>query len=142
MNKYDNLKPYKPGQSGNPKGRPLSASHELARILGNDRAKKIKKKGAAWYKEWNAILAGELTKAELLQLIAAEDVKAYPLSVAIAILKDMEAGRVNTVKAIADQVITEEERQQSGESLTFLDLLKITGTVDDMPPLDKKRVNV
>lgn len=104
MANEQNLKPFKPGQSGNPKGRPKSrVPEQLVKIFGSKaRAKKFYSLSAVEIDEWEAAI---LTfSANDLKLLAKwEDAPAYPKGLAIAVLSDMKNGKTTTLDKLRER---------------------------------------
>lgn len=95
---------FKPGQSGNPKGRPKSrVPEQLVKIFGSKaRAKKFYSLSAVEIDEWEAAI---LTfNANDLKLLAKwEDAPAYPKGLAIAVLSDMKNGKTTTLDKLRER---------------------------------------
>lgn len=95
---------FKPGQSGNPKGRPKSrVPEQLVKIFGSKaRAKKFYSLSAVEIDEWEAAV---LTfSANDLKLLAKwEDAPAYPKGLAIAVLSDMKNGKTTTLDKLRER---------------------------------------
>lgn len=104
MANEQNLRPFKPGQSGNPKGRPKSrVPEQLVKIFGSKaRAKKFYSLSAVEIDEWEAAI---LTfSANDLKLLAKwEDAPAYPKGLAIAVLSDMKNGKTTTLDKLRER---------------------------------------
>ncbi len=102
----ENIRPhqFKPGQSGNPKGRPKSrVPEQLVKIFGSKaRAKKFYSLSAVEINEWEAAI---LTfSANDLKLLAKwEDAPAYPKGLAIAVLRDMSNGKTTTLDKLRER---------------------------------------
>lgn len=105
MGRMENLRPpWKPGESGNPKGRPPSRVRgNIAAIFGS------KKRAAGFYDltlgevdEWErAVLA--LSIDALKTLAQWGDAPAYPKGLAIAILTDMKNGKTTTIDKLRER---------------------------------------
>lgn len=95
---------FKPGQSGNPKGRPKSrVPDQLVKIFGSKaRAKKFYSLSSVEIDEWEAAI---LTfSANDLKLLAKwEDAPAYPKGLAIAVLSDMKNGKTTTLDKLRER---------------------------------------
>lgn len=95
---------FKPGQSGNPKGRPKSrVPDQLVKIFGSKaRAKKFYSLSAVEIDEWEAAI---LTfNANDLKLLAKwEEAPAYPKGLAIAVLSDMKSGKTTTLDKLRER---------------------------------------
>lgn len=94
---------FKPGQSGNPSGRPKSkAIAQMTKIIGKKALKKAYGMGSAEVDEWERRMLA-CTLADL-QLIAKNDeTPTYPKALAMAIIIDMKNGRTTTVDKIRDR---------------------------------------
>lgn len=98
MNDQNLMPPWKPGQSGNPKGRPKSRVPEaLAKIF------RSKKKAREFYSlsnkeidDWELSVL-TLNIAQLRALAKWDEAPSYPKGLAIAILSDMKDGRTATL---------------------------------------------
>lgn len=100
----DNLKePWKPGQSGNPKGRPKSRVPEgIALIMGKKEAKKFYSLNNCEVDDWElAVLS--MSASQLKTLAQWEHAAAYPKALSIAILNDMRNGVTKTVDKLRDR---------------------------------------
>ena len=104
MTKYntENLKPFKPGKSGNPKGRPKKVIAQLEKLVGQKFGLQLSKADKYQLIEWCL----ERTPTELRAV--AEDPKSpiFIVNIASAVIKDTKAGRINTVEAIFDRVFS------------------------------------
>ena len=94
---------FKPGQSGNPAGRPKSkAITQMTRIIGKKALKKAYGMSSSEVDEWERRMLA-CTLADL-QLIARNDeTPIYPKNLAMAIIIDMKNGRTTTVDKIRDR---------------------------------------
>ena len=98
MNNQNLMPPWKPGQSGNPKGRPKNrVPDSLVKIF------KSRKRAKAFYSlsgeeidDWESAVM-TMNASELKDLVKWEDAPAYPKGLAIAILSDMKDGRTVTL---------------------------------------------
>lgn len=105
MGRKENLRePWKPGESGNPKGRPPNRVRgDIAILFGS------KRKAANFYDlslaeidEWEkAVLA--LSMDALKTLAQWTDAPAYPKGLAIAILTDMKNGKTATIEKLRER---------------------------------------
>ena len=95
--------PWKPGQSGNPAGRPKSRIGDTLKTLFGKSARKIYHLTAAELDEWDAVLIS-LNDSQLKALIQLDSVPSYPKNQAVAILTDMKNGRTTTVERLADRL--------------------------------------
>ena len=96
--------PFKPGQSGNPKGRPKNrVPEQLAKVMGKAQAKKIFKLNNLELEEWDAILL-TLTVNQLKLLSQWDKTIAYPKGLAISILYDMKNGNTKTLDKLRERV--------------------------------------
>ena len=104
--KLANLRPpFKPGQSGNPKGRPPNrVPSQLVQIMGKSKAKKFFKLSEEEIIEWEAALL--TMNANQLKLLAQwDEANAYPKGIAISILFDMKNGNTKTLDKLRERVI-------------------------------------
>jgi len=98
------LIPWKPGQTGNPKGRPQnSVPKELVNILGKKEAKKLFKLTETEITEWEGVLL-TMTTSQLKLLAQWDEANAYPKGLAISILWDMKNGNTKTLDKLRDRV--------------------------------------
>ena len=96
--------PFKPGQSGNPNGRPKNAvPAQLAKVMGKSQAKKIFKLNNTELEEWEATLL--TLNANQLKLLAQwDEASAYPKGLAISILYDMKNGNTKTLDKLRERI--------------------------------------
>ena len=96
---------FKPGQSGNPKGRPPNrVPEQLVKIMGKVQAKKFYKLSAVEITEWEAALL--TMNANQLKLLAQwDEANAYPKGLAISILTDMKNGNTKTLDKLRERVL-------------------------------------
>ena len=95
---------FKPGQSGNPKGRPKSrVPEQLVKIFGSKvRAKKFYSLSSVEIDEWEAAILS--FSANDLKLLAKWDAApAYPKGLAIAVLSDMKNGKTTTLDKLRER---------------------------------------
>lgn len=95
---------FKPGQSGNPKGRPKSrVPEQLVKIFGSKaRAKKFYSLSSVEIDEWEAVILS--FSANDLKLLAKWDAApAYPKGLAIAVLSDMKNGKTTTLDKLRER---------------------------------------
>lgn len=95
---------FKPGQSGNPKGRPKSSVPEqLVKIFGSKaRAKKFYSLSSVEIDEWEVAILS--FSANDLKLLAKWDAApAYPKGLAIAVLSDMKNGKTTTLDKLRER---------------------------------------
>lgn len=102
----ENITPhqFKPGQSGNPKGRPKSrVPEQLVKIFGSKaRAKKFYSLSATEINEWEAAILS--FNANDLKLLAKwDEAPAYPKGLAIAVLRDMSNGKTTTLDKLRER---------------------------------------
>lgn len=96
---------YKPGQSGNPKGRPKGTAPEtLAVLLGSKaKARRFYKLGKADLAAWDELLLSlDFDKIKLL--VQMNDAPIYAKNMAMAIAKDMQAGKTTTIDRIRERL--------------------------------------
>lgn len=102
----ENIRPhqFKPGQSGNPKGRPKSrVPEQLVKIFGSKaRAKKFYSLSAVEIDEWEAAIL-TFSVSDLKLLAKWEDAPAYPKGLAIAVLRDMSNGKTTTIDKLRER---------------------------------------
>jgi len=101
-----NIEPYKfkPGQSGNPKGRPKSRVPKYrVKIMGQTKAKKFYGISATELNEWyETLITASLPD---LKLIAQDDeAPALVRTYARAIIFDMNAGKTGTIDRITEKL--------------------------------------
>lgn len=95
---------FKPGQSGNPKGRPKSrVPEQLVKIFGSKaRAKKFYSLSSVEIDEWEAAILSFSTND--LKLLAKWDAApVYPKGLAIAVLSDMKNGKTTTLDKLRER---------------------------------------
>lgn len=95
---------FKPGQSGNPKGRPKSrVPEQLVKIFGSKaRTKKFYSLSSVEIDEWEAAILSFSTND--LKLLAKWDAApAYPKGLAIAVLSDMKNGKTTTLDKLRER---------------------------------------
>lgn len=98
------LKPYKQGQSGNPKGRPRSRVDGFkVKIMGKANAKKFYGITPTELQEWYETLI-TLNIAELKALLSNENTPALICTYTRAIITDMNAGKTTTVDKIVERL--------------------------------------
>ena len=95
---------FKPGQSGNPAGRPKSrVPAQLVKIFGSKaRAKKFYSLTATEIDEWEAAVL-TFSASDLKLLAKWEEAPAYPKGLAIAILNDMKNGKTTTLDKLRER---------------------------------------
>ncbi len=97
-----NLRPapaWKPGQSGNPAGRPK----KTLRSLFGDAAKRFYNLTQDELDQWDGLLIS-VTVDQLKAIVQLDTAPAYPKAQAVAILSDMKNGRTTTVEKLADRL--------------------------------------
>jgi hypothetical protein len=97
------LRPCKPGEVRNPKGRPTSrVPKALKIILGKKKSKQFYKLNELEINDWeNAVLT--MTTNELKVLAGWEDANSYAKGLAISILFDMKNGKTNTLDKLRER---------------------------------------
>ena len=105
MDKRDNLMPpWKPGQSGNPKGRIVSRVDKFkVQVLGKRQAKNYHNMDSKEYEQWCHLLIVSPTSA-LQTLVKADETPSLVKNYAMAILQDTKQGKTTTVRQIADKL--------------------------------------
>lgn len=94
---------FKPGQSGNPNGRPKSRVPDgLARVMPRSKAKKFSALTAAEVDEWERVLLN-LNMKQLQELAKWEDAPAYPRGLAVAMLFDLKNGNTKTAEKLRER---------------------------------------
>lgn len=97
--------PFKPGESGNPNGRPKNrVPEQLVKIMGKAQAKKFYKLSAAEIAEWDAVLI-TMNVSQLKLLAKWDKANAYPKGYAISMLTDMKNGNTKTLDKLRERVI-------------------------------------
>lgn len=131
-----NIEPYKykPGQCGNPNGRPKNRVNKyLLELLPREKAKVLKQELTRC--EINTI-ERQVLQLELadLQLIAkAEKTPAYLKTLALAIIVDMKNGKTTTVDRLRDrQYGAAKQELEVSSSLSFAEMLIETGMAKDV----------
>lgn len=96
---------FKPGQSGNPKGRPPNrVPAQLVKIMGKVQARKFYNLSASEINEWEAAIL--TMNANQLKLLAQwDDANAYPKGLAISVLMDMKNGNTKTLDKLRERVV-------------------------------------
>ena len=113
--------PWKPGQSGNPKGRPPNtAKKAYETVMGRTLAKKFYNLTNRDIDEWDElILSASIT--DLQSLVKADNVPAYPRAMMMAILTEMKNGQSRTIEKLRDRqhgkAIKHEITGANGEAL-------------------------
>lgn len=107
MPNADNLIPYrfKPGQSGNPKGRPKNRVPDQLVVIFGSRAKARKFYGLSGEEidDWEeAVLS--MTTGQLKELAKWDDAPAYPKGLAVAVLTEMRDGKTSTLDKLRDRL--------------------------------------
>lgn len=97
--------PWKPGQSGNPKGRPKSRVPEaLAKILGSKRrASQLREQGitATEARQWeNIVFSADVDTLKVI--VRSEVTPAWPKGLAVAVLTDMKDGTTKTLDKVRE----------------------------------------
>jgi hypothetical protein len=100
----ENLRaPWKPGESGNPKGRPKNRVPEMvAKIFGKSRLRKLYKLSGGEVDAWEQMLL-IMTPNELQALAKWEDCPTYPKGLIMGILFDMKNGRTTTIDKLRER---------------------------------------
>lgn len=96
--------PWKPGESGNPKGRPKNKAYEdIKEVFGIKKLNEIKKLDAGDTKTWDALLL-VMTVPQLQAIAKADNVAAYARATAMAILTDIKNGKTGTIDRLNSRV--------------------------------------
>ena len=96
--------PWKPGQSGNPKGRPKKyVDDSLVKLLGKAQAKRLMKMNAQDIDEWDRVLLSMNAK-ELIAVANSNEVCVYAKTNANAILTDLKHGTAKVLSQLRDRV--------------------------------------
>lgn len=115
MGKVENLRPYRPGESGNPAGRPTNKALEYrGRLIGSAQFYGLTRQD---YLTWLITLSS--VSVEQLGAIAADnEAPAMAVSYARAIVSDMNAGRTVTMDRIIDKLnaVWEQREKMQHES--------------------------
>ena len=105
MANINNLKePWKPGQSGNPKGRPKNRviNEWLPECFGRKRTKQIKALSQVEVDAWEQLLI-TLTAPELQVIAKWDGSPAYAKNIALSMLFDMKNGRTATIDKLRER---------------------------------------
>mgnify|MGYP004514826957 CR=1 FL=1 len=96
---------FKPGQSGNPKGRPKSTAPEmLAVLLGSrSRARRFYKLTQTDLAAWDELLLS-LDMDKLKLLVQTAEAPIYAKGMAMAIVRDMQNGKTATLDRIRERL--------------------------------------
>lgn len=99
-----NLTPWKPGQSGNPKGRPKNRviNEWLPECFGKKRTKQIKALSQVEVDAWEQLLI-TLTAPELQVIAKWDGSPAYAKNIALSMLFDMKNGRTATIDKLRER---------------------------------------
>ena len=108
MDKSNLKPPWKPGESGNPNGAPKKEINHLADMVQRDFNLKLTKGDK--FQIIESLL--EKSKEELQIVIDDSTSPVFMVSIAIAIIGDMQAKRINTVESIFDRVFGRPKQTQ------------------------------
>jgi len=100
MANEQNLKPWKKGQSGNPKGLKPKMINQLAELIGKEFNIELTKTDKYQVIEWML----ERSEAELIKMVADSESPVFLKSIANAIIEDIKKNRINTVETIFDRI--------------------------------------
>lgn len=123
---------FKPGQSGNPAGRPKSQHmKDLVKVFGSRKALKLSGFNSMDITAWEDSVM-KMNTQDLQVLAKWSDCPAYPKGLAIAILFDMKNGTTKTLDKLRERKLGKPtNRIEMTGNLSFADFLMKTATVDD-----------
>lgn len=102
---------FKPGQSGNPKGRPRNKAYDdIKEIFGAKTLNQLKALSTSETKEWDALLL-KMTVPQLQAIAKTDTAAAYARATAMAILTDMKNGKTGTIDRLNSRVNGEAARK-------------------------------
>ena len=98
----ENIEPYKwkPGQSGNPKGRPKKIIKQLAELVKKDFTLDLAMEDKFQIIEWCL----EKTQAEIELIINDKDSPVFVVCIASSIKSDIEKNKASTIESIFDRI--------------------------------------
>lgn len=116
MANNENLKPWKPGQSGNPKGRPKNRviNEWLPKCFGKKRAKAMESLLQCEVDAWEQRLL-VMTSSDLAGIAKCDEAPIYAKNLAMAILFDTKNGKTATIDRLRDR---QYERQATKLDIT------------------------
>jgi len=124
MSNPENLKPWKPGESGNPNGRPKKVITRIAEITQREYGIELTKTDKYDLIEYCL----EMTGDELELIIDDSKSPAFLVVIAKAIIKDIKESRITTVEAIFDRVFGRPTQVQAIDpeknSLNLIEIIK------------------
>ena len=105
------MPPWKPGQSGNPKGRkPNRVDQFKVQVLGKRQAKAYHNMDGEEYEQWCHLLIAAPTSA-LQTLVKADETPSLVKNYAMAILQDTKQGKTTTARQIAEKLFGAPKKQ-------------------------------
>lgn len=142
MNNQNLMPPWKPGQSGNPKGRPKNrVPKQLAVLFSQKTAKKMDGLTELEIKTWDVQMLS-MDASQLKTLIQWDKAPAYVKANAIAILFDMRNGKTTTVDKLREKIFGKDTQRMEltgagGKDLIPARVLTKAEAADLLQSLDK-----
>ena len=123
----ENLEPYrwKPGQSGNPNGRPRKITDVIKELLGDELKCEL---SPSQVKEF-IMRCMEMNPDELIQISESRTAPVFLVATAKALIKDMESGRTQTLENVFDRVMGKPKQDigltgKDGEPFSLVAIIK------------------